>query len=547
MQEQQDWNIWLKTQRERALNVLLAIACALGTIGVAYSAWRFAHAPPGSETNLVPYAIAWTVTLLLFLARRVPEHVRAVGFLAVLWAFAVFALRAGWLAGGGRGFLLALTSVAVILLGPRFGFPSAILSVLTYVGFAAVYGLGWIGLRPLPDPVTLPPMVLEGVGFAMAVGIVVTSQWLSGRAVTAASRANAQAREAGALAAARETSFHNVVQRSSDGVVVVCGDGRVCFANGAASGLLGRAPTDLEGGHAPFDVSVDEPQELRIGAPPDGRVVEVHATDTEWDGRPARLALLRDVTDRSRASAERELLIGELEARNAELERFTYTVSHDLKAPLITIKGFIGFLESAAAAGDAGRLHDDIGRIEHAAGHMQRLLDELLHLSQSGHPAGPPESVGFARIVEEAHDLVRGRLEARGVRLSLAETLPAVHVDRARMVEAVQNLLDNGAKFMGGQGDPCIDVGSRGRDAQGRHVLFVRDNGNGIPPEHLERIFGLFNKLSASTEGTGVGLAVVRRIVESQGGTVGAESPGAGPGRGATFVFTLPAAPEGTR
>jgi chemotaxis family two-component system sensor kinase Cph1 len=112
--------------------------------------------------------------------------------------------------------------------------------------------------------------------------------------------------------------------------------------------------------------------------------------------------------------------------------------------------------------------------------------------------------------------------------------------DRLRLVEVVQNLLDNAAKFMGDQREPTIEVGTRGRDGEGRHILYVRDNGMGIPEDQQDRIFGLFNKLSADADGTGVGLTLVRRIVEVHGGTVRVESPGSGCGRGATFVLTLP-------
>jgi signal transduction histidine kinase len=376
--------------------------------------------------------------------------------------------------------------------------------------------------------------------WAIALVVLVTSLWLSSRAVLTASRASAQAQQAGERAATREGSFHSVVDRSSDGVVVVDGEGIVRFANRAACALLGREQTGLEDRPAPFPHAGWDPLEIEVAGPTSPRIVELRKTDTDWEGLPARLVLLRDITERTRTALERERLIGELQTKNEELERFTYTVSHDLRAPLITIKGYLGFLERAAASGDGERLRGDIRRIDTAAERMQRLLDELLHLCRIGREAGPATRVEFAPVVEEAAELVRGRLAAERVRLVVRDGLPAVQGDRSRLVEAVQNLLDNAAKFMGDQRDPTIEVGARGSDEQGRHVLYVRDNGMGIPEEQRERVFGLFNKLSADTDGTGVGLTLVRRIVEVHGGTIHVESPGGGGGRGATFVFTLP-------
>jgi signal transduction histidine kinase len=373
--------------------------------------------------------------------------------------------------------------------------------------------------------------------WALALGVLATGLVLSRRAVTSASRASERAEQ---RAAAREGDFHSVVDRSSDGVVVIDGEGIVRFANRAARALLDREANGMEGRPAPFPYEGLDPLEIEVAGPTPPRIVELRKTATEWEGLPARLVLLRDITECTRTALERERLIRELETKNAELERFTYTVSHDLKAPLITIKGFLGFLERTAAIGDGDRLHADIRRIDTAASRMQRLLDDLLNLCRLGKQAGPAERVEFAPVVEEAAELVRGRLAAERVQLVVQEGLPAVRGDRSRLVEAVQNLLDNAAKFMGDQSDPTIEVGARGCDEQGRHVLYVRDNGMGIPDEHRERIFGLFNRLSADTDGTGIGLTLVRRIVEVHGGTIHVESPGEGCGRGATFVFALP-------
>ena len=274
----------------------------------------------------------------------------------------------------------------------------------------------------------------------------------------------------------------------------------------------------------------------------DGTVfdVEVLGTRILYEGKPAIQGTMMDITERVRAEAEREVLIAELEAKNAELERFTYTVSHDLKAPLITVRGFLGLLEKDSASGSLDRVKDDMSRIVEATDKMQRLLGELLELSRIGRMMNLPQAVPFEAIVREALELVHGRIEARGAQVSIAPDLPIVYGDRARLVEVVQNLVDNACKFMGDQPEPRIEIGQRGADADGKPILFVRDNGIGIEPQYHDKVFGLFDKLDAQTEGTGVGLALVKRVVEVHGGRIWVESEGLG--HGSTFCFTLPVA-----
>lgn len=237
-----------------------------------------------------------------------------------------------------------------------------------------------------------------------------------------------------------------------------------------------------------------------------------------------------------RELAERRLLIEELENKNAELERFTYTVSHDLKSPLVTINGFLGFLEQSAASGDMERFRKDKKRIEGAVSRMQAMLGELLELSRLGRILNVPEAAPFDALMREALELVRGRVDERGVVVYIQPNLPSVRVDKPRLIEVMQNLLDNAAKYMGAQTKPHIEVGHQGVEDD-KPILFVRDNGMGISPEYYERIFGLFNKLDPTSEGTGIGLALVKRIIELHGGRIWVESE---TGHGSTFYFTLP-------
>jgi len=265
-------------------------------------------------------------------------------------------------------------------------------------------------------------------------------------------------------------------------------------------------------------------------------------THPVWDSSKNQLVgiygAVQDITDQKRAQQERESLIKELEAKNAELEQFAYSVSHDLKAPIITIRGFLGFLEADVLAGNLPRLQTDIRRIGEAADKMHALLNDLLELSRVGRMMNEPKIVAFEELVVDAIELNHGRLQERGVDVQLECCLPVVYGDRQRLLEVVQNLIDNAAKYMGNQPQPTIHIGTHTSE-DGKPILFVRDNGIGIAPEYHERVFGLFNKLDPKSEGTGVGLALVKRIVEFHGGRIWIESE---TGKGSTFFFTLPLA-----
>ncbi|MEI7894578.1 MAG: PAS domain-containing protein, partial [Myxococcales bacterium] len=270
----------------------------------------------------------------------------------------------------------------------------------------------------------------------------------------------------------------------------------------------------------------------------DWRWMTVRGKAVAWDpeGRPVRVVGTHtDVVDRKRAEAEREQLIAELEAKNTEMQRFSYAVSHDLKSPLITIRGFLGFLREDVVKNDLAQFEKDITRVSKAVETMYQLLDHLLELSRIGRSMRASEDVSLREVANEAVELVTGRLKQRGVTVTIGSELPVVRGDRGQLRAAFQNLIDNAAKFMGSQREPRIEVGSERRGE--RSVLFVRDNGMGIDTRFHEQVFGLFHKLDPKSDGTGVGLALVKRIMEAHGGAVWVES--AGLGRGATLCFTL--------
>lgn len=359
---------------------------------------------------------------------------------------------------------------------------------------------------------------------------------------------------------ASEARYSNLLRLAPDAILVHVG-GRITFANPATARLLGVASAEAVVGRDIMDFIVPElraglaDQMAKAGSGPVSRRLVANRADgtrVSFDavgmpfaqapgppGLPARLVIARDVTERERTEAEREALIRELEAKNSELERFTYTVSHDLRSPLITVNAYLAQVEDAAARGDLESVHGDLDRVRRAARKMDRLLRDLLDLSRVGHVLSAPARIPFETLVRDALDLVGGRLRERGVKVEVEPGLPVVYGDRARLLEVVQNLLDNAAKFMGDEPAPLVRIGAR--DDGGQTVLFIEDNGVGIDPAHHERIFGLFDKLDPKAEGTGVGLALVKRIVELHGGRVWVESRGAG---GTTFCLTLPRAPE---
>jgi PAS domain S-box-containing protein len=255
--------------------------------------------------------------------------------------------------------------------------------------------------------------------------------------------------------------------------------------------------------------------------------------------------ITRDVTERremqlalNRANAELERRVGErtaeLQLANAELESFSYSVSHDLRAPLRSIDGFGKLLLSQAAPKLDLEERDYLDRIRAAAQRMSHLIDDLLNLSRVARAEIERRPVDLAPIAESVlAELGRAEPE-RAVSVSVEPGLTA-DGDRRFVQIALENLLSNAWKFTRNTPAPRIEVGRSERD--GRAVFFVRDNGTGFDMTYAAKLFTPFKRLHGKEfEGTGIGLATVQRIVRKHGGAIWAESE---PGRGATFFFTL--------
>lgn len=361
---------------------------------------------------------------------------------------------------------------------------------------------------------------------------------------------------------ASETWFRTIIEEGSELVFVLRRDRTCTYANPAMFELFGSEPERVMGDvmsthvvpedRARFDAAFDE--SLRD---PEGTVrvsqlgFQRRGKDPLYVDAAVRCMLgvsgvdgvvfhCRDISDRMRVEKDRVALIDELEAKNAELERFTYTVSHDLKSPLVTITGFAGLLEKDIATGNMDRVSDDVIRIHTAAETMQRLLNELLDLSRVGRVINQPEVLSLEELVDRVVNQLVGPIRQGGVSVEVQGPLPQVYGDPIRLLEVFQNLLENAIKFMGPQEKPQVTISA---SRVGDFVeCRVEDNGSGIDPDYHEKVFGLFDRLDPSAEGTGIGLSLVKRIVEVHGGLIRVESEGTG--KGAAFVFTLPAVKE---
>jgi signal transduction histidine kinase len=245
-----------------------------------------------------------------------------------------------------------------------------------------------------------------------------------------------------------------------------------------------------------------------------------------------------EIEIRKKAERERETLIQRLKLKNQELDRFAIRVSHDLKTPLITVAGFLGYLEQDIKSGNHARAEKDLAQINEAARKMGRFVDELLDLSRVGRIINPPKDLPFEEIVRDALQATDAILKAKQVQVEIDPIFPFVHVDRVRVVQVMQNLITNAVKFMGDQQQPIIRIGFE--EIDGEHIFSVTDNGIGIPPQHHESIFELFNRLNPEIDGTGIGLGLAKRIIEVHQGKIWVESS---PGTGSTFKFTLAPAP----
>src|SRR4030095_1878704 len=269
------------------------------------------------------------------------------------------------------------------------------------------------------------------------------------------------------------------------------------------------------------------------------------------DERGADAAILeinRDITERKRAEEEIRKLNDELEQRviertteleaiNKELQAFTYSVSHDLRAPLRHMAGYAELLQKSAAS-----ILDEKGRrymmmILESAKRMGDLIDDLLAFSRIGRAETQKTMVRLEQLVKEALNEVRQETDGRNIGWRIG-ALPDLYGDRSMLRLALVNLISNAIKFTRTRPQAEIEIGC----ADGKEdeiVVFIRDNGVGFDMKYVNKLFGVFQRLHRAEEfeGTGIGLATVQRIIHRHGGRVWAEGL---VDRGATFYFSVP-------
>ncbi|QEC47797.1 PAS domain S-box protein [Baekduia soli] len=262
-----------------------------------------------------------------------------------------------------------------------------------------------------------------------------------------------------------------------------------------------------------------------------------------WSGGPGDEAFYivgRDVSDRLALERELARQADRLQVTNAELQEFAYTASHDLSEPLRMVASYLGLLERRSADGLDERGRGYLAAAADGAARMRHLIDDLLLYSRVANQAPRRERVDLDEVVAGVLAVLGPAIEQTGARVHIGP-LPTLEAEPVQIRQLLQNLIGNAVKFHRPGAAPVVRVGAR--RTHGGCVVTVADDGIGIPEGDQERIFAMFTRLHGSDEyaGTGIGLAICRRIAERHGGRIYVESE---PGRGAAFHTLLPDAPS---
>jgi light-regulated signal transduction histidine kinase (bacteriophytochrome) len=267
--------------------------------------------------------------------------------------------------------------------------------------------------------------------------------------------------------------------------------------------------------------------------------VEVSLSPLETEEGTLVTGAIRDITERKRHESMLQEKNIQLQAAVNELDAFSYSVSHDLRAPLRAIDGFSQILLKQCGSSLPEEAREYLRLVRDNTTRMGCLIDDLLAFARLGRQTLSRQRVATGAIIKQVLEEARQQAGGRSVSVSVGDT-PPVWGDPAMLRQVFVNLIDNAFKYTRIRAQPVIDIGSQAVD--GEQVFFVRDNGAGFDMQYADKLFGVFQRLHRAEdfEGTGVGLAIVRRVVERHGGRVWAEAEIE---RGATFYFTV----EGAR
>ncbi len=349
----------------------------------------------------------------------------------------------------------------------------------------------------------------------------------------------------------QQRQFQHLLDATPDAILVVNDDGVVRYVNQSAVELFGRSREELLGEALGFSVKDDEPAEIRIPRPDGERVCEMRIVRMEWYEEQANLASVRDITERRRAEelAQRS---AELEFENRRIQEasrlksaFLANMSHELRTPLNAIIGFSELLYDGMIDVQSPQYKIFVGHIQNSGKHLLRLINDVLDLAkvESGKVRFSPEPVDLGQLTREVCDGLASVSTQKGLVLEVVhdESLTDVHLDPGRYKQVLYNYLSNAIKFSPDGGRVLIHTRA---DMPGMFRVDVRDQGVGIAQRDIARLFTEFEQLEAGAskrhQGTGLGLALTKRLVEAQGGWVGVSSI---VGQGSEFFAVLPRRP----
>jgi PAS domain S-box-containing protein len=366
--------------------------------------------------------------------------------------------------------------------------------------------------------------------------------------------------------------YEMILNSAGEGICGLDANGKATFVNPAAARMTGCEVKDLIGCPEQEIFGSTFPA---TDAAPDGKklegqtfrrrdgstfLAELVKTPIQENGREVGAVLIfKDITERRRAEEALAQKAEELGRSNAELEQFAFVASHDLQEPLRKIQAFGDRLKMKCEKIQLGEAGDYLDRMQNAAARMQTLINDLLAFSRVIRSSQPFVPVDLRAVTKEVLGDLEVRIEKNGARVEIGD-LPTLDADPTQIRQLMQNLLSNALKFQPAGAQPIINITSRAipgpewdsppgsdisSDPNATCEISVQDNGIGFDEKHLEKIFAVFQRLHGRTEyeGTGVGLAVCRRITDRHSGSITAKSQ---PGKGATFIVTLPFHPTAT-